>query len=297
PVEPALFEDTRFFEELIGLWCEKGAIDPASLDSRAKSWWARAVKEGHLSGNGWDGPAYGDLLARGGKLLERLNGYDRTLWEGSVLRERIFEAEAGENREGDTWYLKSPVLDTSYGEIRLTGTTGSLMGSEILSSATYLFGKKARTKDLFAPFLSHLIMAVREDEGYYGRQVLLAGEEGDRLAGWTSRSGQRADHFRLVPEPRKTLILLAELYLDNLGNPLPFYPSLLDSASENLEKQKWEATDLPREWPRLWQGNLSGMWGAFDINSCPYREMLMPETPEWDKRLEKLFTQVLPYLR
>ena len=296
PVDPAPFEDVRFYEEIIGRWCDRGPLSPDSLDSLAQEWWSHSVKTGHLSGSGWDRPSFRQLLNSGESLLGGLNGIDRALWEGGVPRERRFMNDVKEETAGHTRYLSAVETESRLGPVSLTGETEPLYGGEILGSARYCYGKKEKTKDLFAPFLSHLFLTQREGQGYYGRQVLLAGSGFSRLTGWTSQTVQRGEYFQPVPEPEKILAKLTDLYLRNLTRPLPFYPSLIDEAAELINKGKLERSNLPREWPYLWKKALSRDQGYFDLKNCPYRDMLMPEGPVWDEGLDILFDDIVPYL-
>ena len=296
PVDPAPFEDVRFFEEIIGRWCDSGPFAPDSLDSLAREWWDRSVKAGHLAGSDWDGPSYKQVLAAGVGLLEGLNAHDRGLWQGGIPRDRHFLAETRDEVTGHTRYLRAAEVDTAEGKILLSGETGPLYGNEVLGSARYCYGRKVKTKDLISPFISHLLLEQREGEGYYGRQVILAGTELSRLTGWTSDDSRRAGHFQIVPKPERVLRSLTELYLQNLTRPLPVYPSLIDEAAELINKGKLDRNDLPREWPRIWKRALSREQGFYDIRTCPYRSMLMADAPAWDERLNVLFDEIVPYL-
>ncbi|MDC7223448.1 MAG: exodeoxyribonuclease V subunit gamma [Spirochaetales bacterium] len=296
PVEPALFEDLSFHRELIELWCRHGALDLNSLEGMAEQWWEKEVIRGHLAGSRWDRPSYLRLWEKGKGLLSELNRYESSLWEGGEARERNFQVAPAGADSGQTVYLKAPEALWEGHVLRLTGDTGPLYGREALGSVQFCFGKKEHTKDLFPAFLSHLCLAQGAEENYYGRQLLVAGEKYSRLIGWTSRPEQRGEHFIPVPEPNRVLNNLVDLYRENLNNPLPFYPSLIDDAAEMIEKGKLDRADLPREWPYLWKRALARDRGNFDIKNCPYREMLMDEAPSWDRRLDRLFDEILPWL-
>jgi exodeoxyribonuclease V gamma subunit len=296
PIDPAPFEDVRFAEEVLDLWCSHGTLAPESLSPLAEKWWEREVKQGHLAGSPWDTPSFQSLLKKSTALLGQLNNYDSGLWEGGTGRERCFRLDPMENASGQTLYMKAVLAPWQDKTIRLTGDTGALYGTEVLGSVRYCFGKKAKTKDLFSPFLSHLLFVEEGSEEYYGRQILLAGEGFSHLTGWTSSGLTRGEHFIKVPAADRLLHRLIQLYMENLTEPLPFYPSLIDEAVEMMNKGKLERSDLPREWPRLWKKALNMERGFFDICSCPYREMLISEPPVWDRRLDIIFDEIVPML-
>ncbi|MDC7220964.1 MAG: exodeoxyribonuclease V subunit gamma [Spirochaetales bacterium] len=296
PIDPAAFEDVRFQEELIDLWCRHGVIQEESVIPLAQKWWQEEVKKGQLAGSDWDSPSFASLLEQGQSLLGQMNSQDHSLWGAGEPRERIFRSGPSGDSSGLSEYLPAPQVSLGEDIFYLTGETGPLYGEDVLSSVRYCYGGKEKTKDLFAPFVSHLLLSGGGDKSYYGRQLLMACPGYSRLLGWTSRMEQRGEQFMTVPQPEKILTVLTDLYRENLSRPLPFYPSLIDEAVNLINKNKLDRADLPREWPYLWRKALNSQQGYYDMQNCAYRDMLMAEAPRWDDRLNRLFDELIPYL-
>jgi exodeoxyribonuclease V gamma subunit len=288
------FYDDILFRDLLDSWLIKGVLASQDFHSYFEQWWHERVTKGELSGYSWDRPARESLYNQGLLFIKNLNQIDRTNIQSLRGQNRIFNGEEGSI--GDSRYAKMPEVSSKYGTIRLSGETGLLYGDDILTGTNYYYGEKPGSKTRIPLLLKHLFLSRINIDSYQGIQSIFASTKKTSIEGWAVPGKNRADYFRMVNEKEDPLTLFVNLYLDNLKNPIPFYPSLIDKAVEEIHKGKVDKDNLQAHWKTLWLMGLNGQYGFYDLKNCPYGKLFFTDPPPWDERMDDLFKTIVPLI-